>query len=439
MPRVPEDRPSDGVLSRQRDANEMLVLAGMRAEDDADRARAAQARAEAMAIELRASEERYRALFELSPVAVYSCDASGVIQEWNPLAAELWGREPAVGDDHERFCGSFKMFRSDGTFVPHSRCPMAEVVSGKLAEVRDGEILIERPDGSRITVLVNIRAMTNAAGEITGAINCFYDITERIEAEHRLVDSLSLEREVAEFRERFIGIIGHDLRNPLNTVIMAAGCQLARGDLGDDDTRFARRIVASGHRMSRMIGQLVEFTRARLGGGFDLTLAQTDIGDLCHDVVEELRIGASAEIRQTAEGVLGGTWDTDRLAEALSNITGNAVEHAAPGTPVLVHARGEPDAVVIEITNEGACIPPELLPVIFKAFLRAAVNAHPGKSGHLGLGLYIACEVARAHGGTLDVRSSGGTTTFTMRLPRVPPAPSSSQRLRASEPLSATG
>jgi two-component sensor histidine kinase len=134
---------------------------------------------------LRASEERYRTVFELGPVAVYSCDALGVIQNFNRRAAELWGREPALGDTDERFCGSFKLFRPDGSFIPHEQCPMAEVLNGKISEARDAEVLIERPDGSRVTVVVNIRPLKNQRGEVTGAINCFYDITERKQAEER--------------------------------------------------------------------------------------------------------------------------------------------------------------------------------------------------------------------------------------------------------------
>lgn len=129
------------------------------------------------------SEARYRTLFDFGPVAVYSCDASGVVDNFNRRAAELWGRTPALGDTDERFCGSFKMFRLDGSFMPHGQCPMADVVSGRLAEVRDQEVLLERPDGSRVTVVVNIRPLTNQDGKVTGAINCFYDITERQEAE----------------------------------------------------------------------------------------------------------------------------------------------------------------------------------------------------------------------------------------------------------------
>ena len=103
------------------------------------------------------SEDRYRVLFDLIPMAVYSIDASGVIQDFNRVAAELWGREPALGDTDERFCGSFRLYRPDGTYMPHEQCPMAQVVNGEILEARDAEVLIERPDGSRIAVIVNIR------------------------------------------------------------------------------------------------------------------------------------------------------------------------------------------------------------------------------------------------------------------------------------------
>jgi PAS domain S-box-containing protein len=128
-------------------------------------------------------------LFELSPAAVYYCDASGVIQEFNRYAAELWGREPALGDTDERFCGSSMLFRPDGSVLPHEQCPMAQVVSGKISEIRDAEVLIGRPDGSRVTVVVNIRPLRNKRGEIAGAVNCFYDITERKHMEEALRES----------------------------------------------------------------------------------------------------------------------------------------------------------------------------------------------------------------------------------------------------------
>lgn len=143
---------------------------------------------------LRLSEERFRTLFELGPSAVYACDAHGVIQDFNQRAAELWGRAPARGEDSERFCSSIRMFRPDGSFMSHDQCPMAWVVSGKVSEVNDEEVIVERPDGSRVTALVNIRPLKNERGEVTGAINCAYDITDRKHVEEHqrfLMDELA--------------------------------------------------------------------------------------------------------------------------------------------------------------------------------------------------------------------------------------------------------
>ena len=138
---------------------------------------------------LRESQGRYRTFFNVAPIAVYSCDAAGVIEEYNKRAAELWGRRPKPGDTDERFCGSFKLYRPDGSFMPHEQCPMGDVLCGRISGVHDAEVHIERPDGTRVIVIVNIAPLMDKRGEIRGAINCFYDVTERKRMEELLRQS----------------------------------------------------------------------------------------------------------------------------------------------------------------------------------------------------------------------------------------------------------
>gem|GEM_PF-6872185 len=131
---------------------------------------------------LRKSEETFRELVDILPTAVYVCDASGVILSYNRRAVELWGRAPNTGDHADRFCGSYRIYTPDGAYLPHSECPMAQALCTGRA-IADAEIVIERPDGSRRTAVVNILPRRDEQGNLTGAINCLTDITERKRAE----------------------------------------------------------------------------------------------------------------------------------------------------------------------------------------------------------------------------------------------------------------
>lgn len=244
------------------------------------------------------------------------------------------------------------------------------------------------------------------------------ELTENVEAALKRAEASERElRVVAEFREMFIGIVGHDLRNPLGAISMATGLMLRRGNLDPEAEKQLARIIRSSQRMSRMISQLLDLTRARLGGGFPLQPKPTDLRELCRSVVEEF----GAAIHLETEGDLTGTWDPDRLAEAISNIAGNAVEHATPGTAVVVKAHGDSGEVVVEIINQGDPIPSDVLPFIFEPFRRARQH-EVSTTGNLGLGLYIAKQIVNSGCGTLAAYSVDGTTTFLMRLPREPPA-----------------
>ncbi|HEX6278847.1 MAG TPA: PAS domain-containing protein, partial [Pyrinomonadaceae bacterium] len=139
------------------------------------------------------SEERHRQILSLMHAAVYSCDTSGRITYFNDQAVKLWGREPKIGDTDERFCGSEQMILPDGTPLAHEDCPMA-VALREGESFRDKEVNIRRPDGSVVTVLVNVDPTRNERGEITGAINTFHDVSTIKEAEEALIESESTRR-----------------------------------------------------------------------------------------------------------------------------------------------------------------------------------------------------------------------------------------------------
>ena len=240
----------------------------------------------------------------------------------------------------------------------------------------------------------------------------------RAEETARRLEAIERElRATAEFREQLLAIVGHDLRNPLGAIIMAAGLLLRNGHLGEADGRLVARIINSSQRMTRMITELRDFTRARLGGGLPLFLKPADLAEICRNVVGELELSTIILLRCELDGDLTGTWDGDRLYQLISNLAGNAIDYATPSTPVLVQARVDGAEVVVEVVNQGVAIPSEAMRVIFEPFRRGAKDEKSGVT-HLGLGLYIAHQIALAHGGTLAAQSSGGMTTFSLRLPR---------------------
>jgi PAS domain S-box-containing protein len=177
------------------------------------------AKAARVALGLRHEEQAFELpgrLFEQLPFAVYVCDRDGLVLRYNRRAAELWGRTPKLGDPNERYCGSYRMFRPDGSLLPHHQCPMAAVLSTGIP-VREQEVHIERPDGLRGVALVDIEAIKDSDGNVVGAVNCFQDITERKRSEAQIVN---LAREAE-----------HRTKNILSTVL--ATVRLSSSDTTD--------------------------------------------------------------------------------------------------------------------------------------------------------------------------------------------------------------
>ena len=124
---------------------------------------------------MRPGDDRYLVLATTVDTAIYFCDALGAITYYNNLAAELWGRRPALNETDERFCGSHMLYRADGSYLPHDQCPMADVLAGKVPGIYDAEVHIKRPDGSRAVVVVNIALLIDDHGAIVEAVNSFHE------------------------------------------------------------------------------------------------------------------------------------------------------------------------------------------------------------------------------------------------------------------------
>jgi signal transduction histidine kinase len=221
-------------------------------------------------------------------------------------------------------------------------------------------------------------------------------------------------------RDQYLGVLGHDLRNPLGAIIMGASALTAIDGLDDGTARIASRILSSARRMDRLVGDLLDLTRTHLGAGLSIAPTPMDLAPVCRQVIAELEGAHPNEpVKFTAEGDLHGEWDGDRLAQVVSNLVGNGIEHGSKRSPVTVVARDDGEDVVLEVHNEGPPIPARELSAIFEPMVSRGSEDKP--SQNLGLGLYIAEQVVVAHGGTIVVTSTQAEgTTFSVHLPRAP-------------------
>jgi len=231
----------------------------------------------------------------------------------------------------------------------------------------------------------------------------------------------SFTKRVDQARDMYLAILSHDLRNPLNSIALSAE-SLRHVERSAEALGCASQISTNAQVMSRMIGDLLDYTRTRLGAGMPVSPARMDLAVLCRQLFDEYRTAhPSRVIRFQSGGEQLGEWDTDRLRQAISNLLGNAVQHSDEDAAIDLELTGTASEVVVAVRNAGPPIAPGELSRIFEPLVRGAGAEHPRRNrpGSIGLGLYIAREVARSHGGRIDVTSSlKGGTAFTLHLPR---------------------
>lgn len=361
---------------------------------------------------LKAAEERQRLAVEAAAFGTWSVDPVTLALTCDERCKAILRLPHGEGLSHEAFLLALH---------PMDRAPARAAIALALDPAGGGQLELEArlaasEAGDERWVVMHGRAAFDGAGRTLRLLGIARDATDarRAAAEReRLIDQL---QRTLRFSEMFVGMLGHDLRNPLGAITTAARL-IERRAPAETIARPTARIITSAERMARMIDQLLDFTRIRLGRGLQLRLEVTDALALCRTASDELA-GPDREIRVEGVGDCTGRWDADRLLQLLSNLIANALEHRTPGTPVQVLADGRsPEVVVIEVNNAGA-VDPAVLPVMFEPF-RGTETKRASRSSGLGLGLFISHQIASAHQGRLVVTSDEvrGTTMRT-ELPR---------------------
>lgn len=230
---------------------------------------------------------------------------------------------------------------------------------------------------------------------------------------------LSYSESVDHSRELLLGILGHDLRSPLCAVSMMSGLLAGNKDLSESSRHMASLIVVSAREMTRLVGDLLDFSGSHLGVKMQVQRQSMNLEELCREVIEEIRAAHNTRTFDLeSSGDVNGEWDRPRLRQLISNLLANAVQHGAGQTPIRVFIKSEGQEVMLGVCNQGPPISRSLRAVMFDPLRSSLTNELSRQLGGFGLGLYIAQEVAKAHGGVIEVNSDDTETAFIVKLPR---------------------
>jgi len=368
------------------------------------------------------NDERYRLLVEgVKDYAIFILDPHGCVSTWNAGAQRIKGYVA-----NEIIGKHFSIFYSpDVVASGHCECALQTVA-------REGHLETEgwrvRRDGARFWASVTIAALRDPDGTLLGFAKVTRDLTERKHAEEETCALAAQKAVIAEnlrvqeFQECFLGLLGHDLRNPLAAMDMGAAVLRQRTN-DPAQLRILERMHSSSRRMSRMIEQILDLTRSHLGGGLEIHPEPMDLRAALTRVIDELRSAHPSHVIELRSGSVHGIWDRDRLERVFSNLIGNAILHGNPTTPVSITAQVDTEIIRVVVHNEGPPIPETLRDTLFDPFRRSERETRTSKTAGLGLGLYISHELIRAHGGILDFESTARAgTTFRVTLPIRSPA-----------------
>jgi signal transduction histidine kinase/ActR/RegA family two-component response regulator len=381
------------------------------------------------AIPLPWSELEFRRLLEKLPAGAYTCDPDGLITFYNQRAVEIWGREPRLNHPEDRFCGSFKLYAADGAPIGHDQCWMALALQ-RNQEYNGHEIVVEQPDGRRLTTLAHANPIRDESGTLAGAVNVLVDISDRKRAEEAL-------RQADRSKDEFLATLAHELRNPLAPIRNAIEILNRQGG-ATTEARWALEVIdRQMEQMTRLVDDLLDVSRITRNK-LELRKERVELAGLVRSAVETSRplLGASGHRLTVAVPPRPVFVDADptRLAQALSNLVNNAAKYTPRGGHVTVGLERRDGEAAITVRDTGIGIPEEMLPSIFEMFTQVDRSLERAQGG-LGIGLTLAKRLVEMHGGTIAAHSGGPGrgSEFTIRLPVVAEAPRALPRLDLRE------
>ena len=350
------------------------------------------------------SVEPYHTFLEALAVAVYTTDAEGRITYFNEAAVELWGRRPELG---EEWCGSLRLFHTDGTPMAHGECPMAIALKENRA-VRGRSAYAERPDGRRVAFEPYPTPLRGPDGELVGAVNVLVDITERLTGEEALLASTRALAASNAVKDEFLGLISHELRTPVASIFGNAILLRQRLDVAEPEAGMIRDLGEDADRLLRIVENLLQLTK--LGSGTDLDCEPQVLEHVVRAAVDSRRRRQperEVQFRVERPSLIVEA-DATSLEMVIDNLLSNADKYSPAGVATDVIVSQEDGAAVVRILDRGIGIPAEAAGDVFNAFFRAD---HARRvAGGVGIGLAVCKRIIEAHHGRIwaGPRDGGG-------------------------------